>query len=179
MSRQIPHLDGCAVVAEFEQGGLAVQVPDVQLVVVSTAGQLPVIRRPFEATHLQAQEGTSVRVYHGRFVSPAQAVWEPCQPQTCRRVRQQAVSSSGQSQSAWVPIQTTGRQDCSRISVRALLLCYVPALQSAVPVHIAPQLGWHAQRHGSMQEPSARVPACVELDKQEAYESQSVSYGHA
>ena len=57
INSQMPHLDGRAVVAELEQGCLAVQVPDVQLVVIATAGQLPVIRGPLEATHLQAQEG--------------------------------------------------------------------------------------------------------------------------
>jgi len=49
-------LHSCVVVAEFNDRRCGVQVPDVQLVVIAAAGNLSVIWRPFQATHLKPHE---------------------------------------------------------------------------------------------------------------------------
>lgn len=47
-------LHSCIVIAELDDRRCGVQVPDVQLVVIAAAGNLSVIRRPFQATHLES-----------------------------------------------------------------------------------------------------------------------------
>lgn len=54
-------------------------------------------------------------------------------------------------------LQPPGRQGRSHISMRALLLCYMPAMQSAVPVHMMPPACWRAQRHVSMRSQASEV----------------------
>ncbi len=46
-------LHSCIVVAELDDRRCGVQIPDVQLVVIAAAGNLSVIWRPFQATHLK------------------------------------------------------------------------------------------------------------------------------
>lgn len=48
-------LDSCRMVTELEQWTGGVLVPDIQLVVIATGGNLPVIWRPLKATHLSGQ----------------------------------------------------------------------------------------------------------------------------
>ena len=43
------------VIAELDDWRGGVQVPDVQLIVIAAAGNLSVIWRPFEATHLKSE----------------------------------------------------------------------------------------------------------------------------
>lgn len=43
----------CIVVAKLDDWRCGVEIPDVQLVVIAAAGNLPVIWGPFQTTHLQ------------------------------------------------------------------------------------------------------------------------------
>lgn len=45
----------CIVVTELGDWRGGVEIPDVQLVVVATAGNLPVVWGPFQATNLQGR----------------------------------------------------------------------------------------------------------------------------
>ncbi len=46
-------LHSCIVITELDDRRCGVQVPDVQLVVIATTGNLSVVWRPFQATHLE------------------------------------------------------------------------------------------------------------------------------
>lgn len=64
------------VVAELDDRGCGIQIPDVQLVVITTAGNLSVIWGPFQATHLSHDAGIGDKMdsvvvehchHHGHF----------------------------------------------------------------------------------------------------------------
>ena len=53
-SEKQAYLDSCIVITELDDRGSGIEVPDVQLIVIASAGYFPVIRRPLQATHLDS-----------------------------------------------------------------------------------------------------------------------------
>ena len=53
-------LHGGVVVAELDDRRRGVEVPDVELVVVAAAGDLPVVRGPLETAHLHPKNRQAV-----------------------------------------------------------------------------------------------------------------------